>query len=150
MSKFIIVAFPDEAGARQGLQALKDRNSDHSLVLHGAAIVTKDDRGHLSMDIASDEGLRVAAAGALIGGVAGLGVGLLAAAIMAAGGAVLGASAALTNLGAGKEIMKDVSRHLHTDSAALVADVDADDMTALERRMKALGGTVHHQKQTPD
>lgn len=149
MSKFIVVAFPDELGARQGLRVLKDLNSERSLVLHGAGIVTKDADGKLSMHVASDDGLGVAVPAALIGGLAGLGVGLLAAGIMAAGGAVFGASAALTNRGAGKKVMNDVSRHLHRASAALVADIDTDDKAGLESRMEEIGGSVRHHKLPP-
>ncbi|MBS3649337.1 DUF1269 domain-containing protein [Pseudaminobacter sp. 19-2017] len=149
MSTFIVVVFPDEASAQRGIRALKDLNSDSSLVLHGAAIVTKNAKGKLSMHVASDDALGTVAAGTLVGGLAGLGVGLLAAAILAAGGAVFGASAALTNRSADRKIMEDVSRHLRTDASALVADVDADDMAGLESRMNALGGTVHIQDQPP-
>jgi uncharacterized membrane protein len=150
MSTFIVVTFPDEAGALQGMQSLKDLNSERSLVLYGAGIVTKNDKGNLSMHVVSDEALGVVAAGALIGGLAGLGVGLLAAAVLAAGGAVFGASAALTNQGAGKAIMEEVSRHLRSETVAVVADVNVDDMAVLESRMKALGGTVHNLTQPPD
>jgi len=95
MSEFMIVAFPDEVGAQRGMNSLKDLNAKGSLVLYGAGIVTKGEKGELSMRIAADAGLGVVVAGALIGGLAGLGVGVLAAAIMTAGGAVFGASAAL-------------------------------------------------------
>jgi uncharacterized membrane protein len=141
MSEFIVVSFPDEESARQGMQALADLKSDH-LVLHGAGIVIKDEKGTLSMQVVSDEGLRLVAAGALLGGLAGLGVGLLATAIMATGGAVSGVAAALTHRGAGERIMEDVARRLRAGSAALVADVEADDMAALASRMEAVGGTI--------
>lgn len=146
MSTFVVVAFSDETGLRQGIQALKDLSSDGSLVLYAAATVTKDADGKLSMQVVSDDGLAVVAASALIGGLAGLGVGLLAAAIMAAGGAVAGASAAATNRGADKKIMDDVSRNLRTGSAALVIDVDVADMAAFDSRMKAVGGAICHQE----
>ena len=146
MSEFIVVAFPDEASARQGMQRLTDLRSDRRIVLHGAGLVTKDDNGNLSMQVLSDEGLTLVAAGALLGGLAGLGVGLLAAAIMAVGGAVSGVGAALTHRGAGERIMEDVARQLQAGSAALVADVEADDVAALEQLMDTLGGTIRHQR----
>ncbi|MDW6024885.1 hypothetical protein SAZ10_24320 [Mesorhizobium sp. BAC0120] len=150
MSTFIVVTFPDEASALQGIQTLKDLNADRSLVLYGAGLVSKGEKGRLSMRVVSEEELGVVAAGALIGGLAGLGVGLLAAAVMAAGGAVFGASAALTDRGTGKAILGEVSRHLRRETVALVADVNVDDRAVFESRMKALGGTVHNRKQPLD
>jgi uncharacterized membrane protein len=149
MSKFLVVTFSDEARAQQGIQVLKSLSSDRSLVLHGAAVVTKDAEGKLSMHVASNDALGIVATGTLIGGLAGLGVGLLAAAVMAAGGAVFGASATLTNRGANKKLVEDVSRHLRTASAALVADVDVDDIALLGSRMKEFGGIVRRPKQAP-
>lgn len=146
MTDFIIVIFPDEASARQGMQVLTDFASDRRVVLRGAGIVTKDDKGRLSMQVLSDEGLRLVAAGALLGGLAGLSVGLLAAAIMATGGAVSGLGAALTHRGAGERMMEDVARQLQPGSAALVGDVETDDVAALESRMEAVGGTIHHER----
>lgn len=72
-----------------------------------------------------------------------MGVGLLGAAIMAAGGAVFGASAGLTNRGAGKKVMEEVSRRLPKNAAAVVADIDLDDLAVLEEGMKPLKGHVH-------
>jgi len=141
MSDFIVVSFPDEATARQGMEGLTKLKSEH-FVVHGAGIVTKDDRGTLSMQILADDGLSLVGAGALLGGLAGSTVGLMAAAVMATGGAMSGLGAALTHRGAGKRLMENVGRRLKAGSAALVADVDASDKAAVKSRMEALGGAV--------
>jgi uncharacterized membrane protein len=141
MSEFIVVSFPDEATARQGMEGLTKLKSEH-FVVHGAGIVTKDDRGTLSMQILADDGLSLVGAGALLGGLAGSTVGLMAAAVMATGGAMSGLGAALTHRGAGKRLMENVGRRLKAGSAALVADVDASDKAAVKSRMEALGGAV--------
>lgn len=141
MSEFIVVCFADEAGARHGMETLTKLKSEH-FVLHGAGIITKDDKGTLSMQILSDEGLRLVGAGALLGGLAGLTIGLLAGAVMAAGGAISGVGAALAHRGAGERLLEDVGRRLKPGSSALVADVKADDMGAVERRMQAIGGSI--------
>jgi uncharacterized membrane protein len=143
MSRFVVVTFEDETGAREAIETLKALDAERRLVLHGAGTVVKDAAGALSMRIVSDAGSAAVATGALIGGLAGLGVGLLGAAIMAAGGAVFGASAGLTNRGAGKKVMEEVSRRLPNNSAAVVADVDLDDLAVLEDGMKPLKGHVH-------
>lgn len=147
MNQFITVGFPNEAAAERGLETLKELHSKGELVLHGAGIVSRDAKQELTMKVLVDRGWGVAATGAVIGGLAGLGVGLLAGAILAAGGAVWGASAALTNLGAGKKLMAEVSHHLPAGAAAVVADVDEFDISALEAAMKAIGGTLRRPAQ---
>ncbi len=145
MNKSIVVSFPDEASARRGIEALTELKSEHFL-LHGAGIVIKDDSGKLAMQVVSDEGWRLIAAGVLLGGLAGLSVDLLAAAILAAGGAVSGAGAALTHRGAGERLMEKVARRLRAGSAAIVADVETGNVDFIITRMEALGGSVLHQE----
>lgn len=142
MIELVVISFPDEATAQRGLEALRELEAEDRLVLNGAGIVSRDSRQDLNMQVVVDRGLGVAATGALIGGLSGLSVGMLAGAILAAGGAVWGASAAITSRGAGKKLMTDVSRHLKPGAAALVADIDTRDMAAVNARMEALGGTL--------
>jgi uncharacterized membrane protein len=90
---------------------------------NGAATVTKGDNGKLTMQVMADDGPAAAATGALIGGLAGLAIGPFAAAILATGGAVFGASAGLTNRGAGLAFAEQVTQDLAPGLAAVVAEV---------------------------
>lgn len=128
MSAFVVAVFSDTSMAKEGVLALQALASNATIRLHGAAIVSKNPDGKLSMTVLVDEGHAVTAAGALIGGLAGLAIGPLAAAILAAGGAVFG----------------DLSR----DNAAVVADVTTEDMRAIIAELEALGGTVMQQEET--
>jgi len=145
MSTFIVALFSDTRSAGAGTKALKDLATDRVIRLHGSATVTKGDDGKLSMQVTADEGHRVTAAGVLIGGAAGLAIGPLAAAILAAGGAVFGASAALTNRASGKVFAEQVTQDLALGSVAVVAEVSTEDLTALISRLEAAGGTVTRQ-----
>lgn len=148
MSAFVVAVFSDTSMAKEGVLALQALASNATIRLHGAAIVSKNPDGKLSMTVLVDEGHAVTAAGALIGGLAGLAIGPLAAAILAAGGAVFGASAALTNRGAGKALAEKISGDLSRDNAAVVADVTTEDMRAIIAELEALGGTVMQQEET--
>ena len=99
MSSFIGVIFPDEAKAREGARVLKDLHLEGGITLHGLAVAAKDAEGKLSVRESAYEGPHGTAAGALIGGLAGLPGGPVAVAVGAAGGALIGLSADLVNGG---------------------------------------------------
>ena len=82
--------------------------------------------GKLSVQEVTKEGLGGTAVGALIGALAGLPLGPLAVTIGAAGGALIGGSADLTNEGADTEFAEKISRELAPGKAAVVAEVDDD------------------------
>lgn len=143
MNRFIVAVFPDAPSAQQGLLALKTLAAETVIQLHGAATATKEDNGKLSMHVAADDGPAVMATGAVIGGLAGLALGPLAAAVLATGGAVFGASAGLTNRGAGMAYAKRVSEKLAPGLVAVVADVTTEDPDTLEARLKSVGATLN-------
>lgn len=141
--------FPDLSSAQNGIRALKDLEIEGVVGLNGAATVQKAHDGKLTMNAMADDGPAVTATGALIGGLAGLAIGPLAAAIFAAGGAVFGASAGLTNRGAGMAYAKQVSHDLRPGLTAIVAEVTTKDMAVLVARLESLGGIVTRQEAVP-
>ena len=142
VSKFAVVIFADVMDAREGIRTLKDLAAEEAIQLHGAAMITKANSGEFTMQVAADDGLAVAMTGALLGGLTGLVIGPLAAAILAAGGAVYGAAVALTNRHARMAVTERVGQDLTPDSAAVVANVTDEDSAALVARLEAIGGTV--------
>jgi uncharacterized membrane protein len=142
MSRFVVAIFPDLGSALEGIRVLKDLASERAVELHGAATVMKGDRGKLTMQVMADDGPALTAVGALLGGLAGLAIGPLAAAVLAAGGAVSGAAAGLTHRGEGRAFAKKVARDLPFNSAAVVAELTAESLDILAVRLEALGGTV--------
>ena len=105
-------------------------------------MVQKARDGKLTMNVIADDGPAVTATGALIGGLAGLAIGPLAAAILAAGGSVFGASAGLTNRGAGMAFAKQVAHDLTPDLTVVVAEVTTEDVAVLVARLESVDGTV--------
>ena len=142
MNTCIVAIFPDIPSAQGAIHALKDLALDESIHLHGAATVTKNDKGKLTMQMMADDGPAVTATGALLFGLAGLAIGPLAAAIFATGGAVFGASAGLTNCGEGMALAKQVGQDLAPHQAAVVAEVTTNDLGSLIGHLEKLGGNV--------
>jgi len=142
MSKFVVVIFPDEAKISQATRAVKDLHAAGSIKLYASAAVARDASGKLSVQKITKEGLGGTAAGALIGGLAGLPLGPLAVTIGAAGGATIGISADLLNEGDEAAFAEKISHELAPGKAAIVAEVDDDGVIAFEALMQAIGGAV--------
>ncbi|MGC2461357.1 MAG: DUF1269 domain-containing protein [Steroidobacteraceae bacterium] len=142
MSKLVVVMFSDAAMTHKVIGALKKLRAERTIRLYASTVVARDASGKLSVQEVTKEGLGGTAVGALIGALAGLPLGPLAVTIGAAGGALIGGSADLTQEGADTEFVEKVSRELAPGKAAVVAEVDDDGSVAFEALMKSLGGTV--------
>ncbi len=145
MSKFVVAIFPDEARTHQGARALEKLHADGGITLYASAVVTRDSEGKLSARKITNEGLGGTAVGALIGGLAGLPAGPLAATIGAAGGAIIGGSADLINQRADTEFIDKISRELAPGKTAVVAEVAEDGVITFEALMAEIGGIVVRQ-----
>ncbi len=142
MSKFVVVVFPDAAKITQATRALKDLHTKGSIKLYASAVVAREAGGKLSVQEVTKEGHGGTAVGALIGGLAGLPLGPLAATIGAVGGALIGDSADLLNQGDQAEFAEKISRELAPGKSAVVAEVDDDGVIAFEALMETIGGSV--------
>jgi uncharacterized membrane protein len=143
MSKYIGVIFPDDAKADEGSRVLKDLHVEGSIALSGMAVMVKDATGTPSVKNLVDEGPLGMAAGALIGGLAGLPGGPVGVVIGATGGALVGRAADLINLGDLMKFFDKVSRGLPPGNTAVVAEVTEHSGTSLYyTRMQAVGGTI--------
>jgi uncharacterized membrane protein len=143
MSRYIGVIFADEAKADEGSRVLKDLHVEGNIALSGMAVVVKNATGALLAKKPVDEGPLGLAAGALIGGLAGLPGGPVGVVIGATGGALFGRAADLLNLGDLTNFFDKVSRELPPGNTAVVAEVTEHSGTSLcDTRMRAIGGTI--------
>src|SRR5260370_18832564 len=131
MSRYIGVIFPDEAKADEGSRVLKDLHVEGNIALSGMAVVVKDATGTLSVKKSVDEGPLGLAAGALIGGLAGLSGGPVGVVIGATGGALFGRAADLLNLGGLTDFFDSVSRELPPGNAPVLPERTAPSGTPL-------------------
>lgn len=141
MGEFVAAVFPDKASADAANMALKKLHA-RGMVIYGSAVVSKGPDGKVSVTDEIAEGSSATVGAALIGGLAGLAVGPIAAAIGAVSGALIGGSADLTDKGVGREIITRLAEELASGKDAIVADIAPDDLNAFEARLKKFGGTL--------
>ena len=142
MSKYVVVVFPDETKAYEGMRALKELHAEASLGVYAMAVLGTDATGKVSVKQSAGTGPLGTGVGALVGGLVGLLGGPVGAAIGMSYGAVVGGMTDLLNAGVGSDFVRAVSETLAPGKSALVAEVNEDWITPLNTRMEALGGVV--------
>lgn len=140
MNKLVVLTFPNQTKIDEAVRALRKLHSDRKL--SASAVVAKNADGKLSVREITGEGRGGTAAGALIGALAGLPAGPAAAAIMATGGAVIGTAADLSAADDFNKFANDIAGNVARGGAAIVADVDENDVAALTAVMQGFGGIV--------
>ena len=142
MSKFVVIVFPNETQAYQGVRAMKELHAEGSLTLYSMAVVVKDAEGKLAIKDAAEKGPLGTAVGALAGGLVGVvggPVGMLAGSF---GGTLVGSLFDIANYGVSADFVAKVSSELTFGKSAVVAEIVESWTTPLDTRMEPLGGVV--------
>ena len=119
MANLIAIAYPDEATAREVLTTLARLQTEKSIELEDAVIVTRNQDGKVKLHQTSKTAAMGATGGALWGGLIGL-IFLAPLLGMAVGAAAGGAAGALTDVGVDDKFMKDLGSKLEPGKAALI------------------------------
>src|SRR3954454_23116720 len=119
MANLIAIAYPDEATAREVLNTLARLQTEKSIELEDAVIVTCNQDGKVKLHQSSKTAAMGATGGALWGGLIGL-IFLAPLLGMAVGAAAGGAAGALTDVGVDDKFMKDLGSKLEPGKAALI------------------------------
>lgn len=148
MNTYIAVVFSSDAKAHAGLRKLWQLDENGELTVHGAAVVRRDDTGHIRVaDRNSDVGMRTAigvGVGALLGlfaGPAGLAVGALA-------GAAVGATADAVTETRRENAADEGFFTLKHGQSAVVAEISEDRTRILDEVMEPMGGTTYRRSNT--
>lgn len=145
MSKFILVVFPSEAKASEGLSALHQLHEEASISLYSTSVIKREKTGSLSVKQTQDEGPVGMGVGALVGALVGLFAGPMGAAIGYGTGALLGSVRDLYDLGVDEDFIDEISQKLAPGKTGVVAEISEEWVTPLDTRMHAFGGTVLRQ-----
>ena len=150
MRNFIAVVFDDNAKAYKALHALWQLDDADAITVHGTAVVHRDQWGRFAVDTKETSPVFATAVGVGIGALLGALAGPVGVAFGAAEGAVLGATAGAVIGG-----LVDMNRSDTRDQAevetgfvlgrgksAVIADISEDAMSAVDTRMKELGGKI--------
>lgn len=120
----VVGSYPDDAGAEDDFRALKAAQDAGEYQVVAAVVMSRDAKGEVTVHEHGDE--RVAG-GAVVGGAAGLVVGLFAPPLLAATAIGAGIGAVIGKLSKGhaeKQLGVDVEEYLPPGSSAVVAVVD--------------------------
>jgi uncharacterized membrane protein len=143
MSKFVVIAFPDESHAYQGRRALKELHAEGSLTLYGMAVVWKDPEGNFGVKEPADAGPLGSAVGAVVGGLLGVIGGPAGVVVGLTGGTLIGSLTDLINYGVHEDFIWKVSKTMvEPGKTAVVAEIAETWTTPLDTRMESLGATV--------
>lgn len=137
----IVAAFQDPNGASAALEQLKEQQSQGTIKIEDAAILTKDAEGKLHIKETADMGGgKGAVVGGIIGGVIGILAGPAGIAAGAAAGAVVGGLVAkLHDAGFPDERLREIGAGLKPNTSAIVALVDHVWVAEAERQMQEAG-----------
>lgn len=159
MKNYIAVVFSSDDKAHKGLRALWNLDMEGELTVHGAAVIRRDDTGHIRVaDRNTDLGMRTAMGvgiGALLGliaGPVGVAAGIAGAATLGVGtavgvGALAGGAVGVTADAVAEDRRENAAAEsfftLKHGQAAVVAEVSEDLASVLDDAMSAQGGTIY-------
>ena len=141
MGNLIAIAYPDEATANEVLTTLARLQTEKSIELEDAVVVTRDQDGKVKLHQTAKTAAVGAAGGALWGGLIGL---LFLAPLvgMAIGAAAGGAAGALTDVGVDDRFLKDLGAKLAPGGAALIVLVHRSTPDKVLPEIARFGGEV--------
>jgi len=142
MSKFIVCVFDDEKKAYAGAQAIEELDNEGSIAVYEGAIISKDEKGNVSIEDAEEEGPLNMASGMMVGSLIGILGGPVGMLVGSAVGTLAGAAVDIYSVGVGDEFLNDVSETLMPGKYAVVAEISESWTVPLDSRMEALGGSV--------
>jgi uncharacterized membrane protein len=151
MHNYIGVVFDGTSKAYEGLHALWGLDDDGVVTVHGTAVVHRNDWGQLQVDTKETHPGLATAVGVGVGALLGLLAGPAGAAVGAAGGAAIGAATGGA-VGATTDLVRADTRDeagaetafvLGAGQSAVIGDVSEDSTSAIDTRMRELGGIVY-------
>jgi uncharacterized membrane protein len=142
--ELIVMAFQEEARAREVLKHLQKRQKEHSFKLYNAAVVIKDHEGKASLyEIGDVSGSRGEVLGGIAGGLIGLvggPAGMLVGA--AAGAATGGVTANRIDLGFSKQFLENLKSCLTPGTSAVIVLVEQRWIDALVQELNQYQGKL--------
>ena len=149
MDRMLVVVFDSEDKAIEASRVLHELDRDGYVVVYDAAIVVKNPNGTTSVRRGGEYGPQGTLTGVVLGSFIGLLVGplgalggALGAATGAVGGTLVGALSDFENVRVGSDFIEDASKELVPGKAALVAEIEEEEITPVDLRMEDLGGHV--------
>jgi uncharacterized membrane protein len=141
MSDLVAVAYPDEATAKEVLGVLGRLQTEHTIEIADAVVVTRNQDGKVKLHQTMKPAAAGATGGALWGGLIGL-IFLAPLLGMAVGAATGGVAGAMTDLGVDDRFMKELGTELEPGTAALIVLVASSTPDKVLPEISRFGGHV--------
>jgi uncharacterized membrane protein len=144
MDKLIVVVFRDENSAYEGVSALHALDQEASIALNRLAVVKKNADGTIAVERVDDDFPPPSGtlAGTAIGSVVGMLGGPIGFAVGAGAGGLIGLVRDLLTTDVDGDFLSDVTSALIPGTHAILADLEEEWVTPLDKRMESLGGVV--------
>jgi uncharacterized membrane protein len=142
MNKMLVAVFESENKAYEGLTALKSLHSNGDITLYASAVVSKNEKGELSLNTAADQGPIGTATGLFTGSLIGLLGGPIGVVIGAATGSMAGLIFDVSTDDFNSTFVDEVSGALTNGKTALIAEVDETWTVPVDTKLEALNGMV--------
>ncbi len=142
MDKIVVVVFPSENGAYDGMRALEDLNNEGSIHLYAKALITMGADGKVIVKQKDNHALVGTGVGLLVGILVGGLIGPLGAVVGANAGAFGGLVYDFTHAEVDQDYLDEIGHSLKPGKAAVVAELSEDWTPLVNSRMEELGGAV--------
>ncbi len=142
MDKIVVVVFPGENGAYDGMWALEDLNNEGSIHLYAKALITRGADGKVIVKQRDDNALVGTGVGLLIGMLVGAFIGPLGVVVGANAGALGGLTLDFMHAEIDRDYLDEIGQSLKPGKAAVVAELSEDWTPLVNSRMEELGGAV--------
>lgn len=142
MSKYIVVTFPNETNAYQGVSALKKLNAEGSITLYATTVVQRGADGTITTkDRTSVEGIEMGV-GALMGALIGAFAGPVGLAVGAAAGTAVGGVGGLIHGDFSDAFLESITKAMKPGTFAVLAEISEPWAAPVDTQMAPLGGKV--------
>jgi uncharacterized membrane protein len=139
----LAVSFKEEAAAYEALSQLKELDSQGQIGVRGAAVVVRQDDGHIvEKDEIADNSLAGTASGGLIGLLVGILGGPLGVLVGGATGLLVGSLWDLDDADDTDSVLSEISKSIRVGPPGLLAHVSEPSPDVIDAAMTRLGGTV--------
>jgi uncharacterized membrane protein len=150
--ELIVSVYSNRDAGSDVLAQLKKLADDKDLEIKNAAVVVKDEKGHVHLKDEEDVG---AGAGALFGAITGGLIGLLGGPAGAVVGAVAGAAtggvaAAIIDMGFSNDQLKELQASMPANSSALIALVEHKWIEKLVKELEKNRGKLFRHELSPE
>ena len=140
----IAVTFKDGSSAYEAMTQLKELDSQRQIQLEGAAVVVRDEAGHVEVkDEVGDESFEGTVGLGLVGLIIGILGGPLGVLIGGATGVLIGSLFDLDDVDQTESALSDLAKSVTVGQTSLLAEVAEQGTEVIDSAMERLGGEVH-------